>query len=75
MMIDLESRVCPLNKLTDRLISSVFGRGPNEDDEKKSIQVMYDIISADHIVIISADHIVQTSNGEVSEWLWSVVQV
>lgn len=72
MMIDLESRVCPLNKLTDRLISSVFGRGPNEDDEKKSIQVMYDIISAD---IISADHIVQTSNGEVSEWLWSVVQV
>lgn len=50
MMIDLESRVCPLNKLTDRLISSVFGRGPNEDDEKKSIQVMYDIISADHIV-------------------------
>lgn len=67
MMIDLESRVCPLNKLTDRLISSVFGRGPNEDDEKKSIQVMYDIISADHIV--------QISNGEVSEWLWSVVQV
>lgn len=61
-----ENLACPLNKLS--LLMSFW----------KTKRYGQKIIDTKHYhchEVINLDLAVQTSNGEVSEWLWSVVQV